>query len=371
MLCAMPSTHAPRVSSRISTLFGGAALLLLPGCPGETTPIEDTSGSSTSSTTNTNPPDTTTLESGCDGSGSCGPNDTTESQSGTGSTGSTGSTGPGTDSTGPGTDSTGSTSSTGGESSSSGTTEGVSASTSSSSGEFETGVVFLLEPDLPMAGMDCDPWLQDCPAGEKCNAWASGGGGSWDANACFPIDPAPVGVDETCTVQGSGSSGVDNCELGAMCWDVDDMTNMGTCVALCTGTPMAPVCAAGTSCVIANDGVLNLCLPGCDPLLQDCVAGQACYPIGAGFSCAPDASGAAGVDGDDCQFINVCDPGLMCIEAGAAEGCLGFVGCCTPYCDITVPVDPCPAVTEECVPFFELGMAPLGLEDVGVCAIPV
>ena len=364
----MSSIHAPRSSSRLWTLFGGAALLLLPGCPGDPVPIDD-STSSSSSSTSTNPPDTTTLDSGCEATGGCGPNDTTASTS---------STGPGTDSTsstsstGSSTDGTDSTSSTGGESSSSGTTEGVSASTgSSSTGEFESGVVFLIEPDVPM-GLECDPWMQDCPVGEKCNAWASSGG-SWDATACFPIDPAPVGVGETCTVQVSGTSGIDNCELGAMCWDVDDATLEGTCVALCTGTPDAPVCAAGNNCVIANDGVLILCLPGCDPLLQDCDPGQACYPIGEGFNCAPDASGAAGLDGDPCEYINVCDPGLMCVSGDAVEECfgLGFAGCCTRFCDLTVPGDPCPDVTEECVPFFEEGFAPPGLEDVGVCTIPV
>ena len=301
------------------------------------------------------PTDTTTLDSGCEGTGGCQP-ETTVTPSDSTSTGTT--------------DGTGSTSgSTGGESSSGGTTEGSSGSTSGSTSGFETGVVFLVEPDVPMA-IECDPYLQDCPVGEKCNAWNASGGGSWDALGCFPIDPAPVGVGETCLVQGSGTSGIDDCELGAMCWDVDAATNQGTCVALCTGSPVAPVCPAGSSCVIANDGVLNLCLPGCDPLLQDCAPGQACYPVGAGFTCAPDASAGAGVDGDECEFINVCDPGLMCINAGAVEGCFGFVGCCTPFCDLSMPGDPCPALSEECVPFFELGMAPLGLEDVGVCAIP-
>jgi hypothetical protein len=369
----MVSIHAPRSALRLCTLFGGAALLLLPGCPGDVTPIDDT-GSSSGSSTTTNPPDTTTLDSGCEGTGGCGQNDTTESSNGSTSTGpgNTDSTGPGTSST-DGTGSTGSTGSTSststGESSSSSTTEGVSATGSSSSGEFETGVVFIIEPDVP-GGMECSPWLQDCPVGEKCNAWDSSGGGSWDGNACFPIDPDPVGVGETCTVQGSETSGIDNCELGAMCWNVDNMTNEGTCVALCTGTPADPVCAAGTTCAITNGGVLTLCLPGCDPLLQDCDPGQACYPVGEDFTCAPDASGAAGIDGDGCEFINVCDPGLMCVFAGAVEGCFGFAGCCTPFCDVSMGGDPCPALSEECVPFYEPGLAPPGLEDVGVCSIP-
>ena len=60
MLCAMPSIHAPRFSTRLCTLFGGTALLLLPGCPGEEPPVDDSASSSTSTTTN-NPPDSTSL----------------------------------------------------------------------------------------------------------------------------------------------------------------------------------------------------------------------------------------------------------------------------------------------------------------------
>jgi len=218
-------------------------------------------------------------------------------------------------------------------------------------------------------GIECDIWLQDCPVGDKCMPWAAGGG-SWDATMCTPVDPAAVPTGDVCEVVGSGTSGIDNCELGAMCWGVDAVTLEGTCVEMCTGSPMAPVCGPpDTNCVISNGGVLILCLPGCDPLLQNCPdPGDACYPIGDEFSCAPDASGADGVDGDPCEFINVCDPGLMCAGAAALEGCFGS-GCCTPFCDLSLP-DPCLALSEDCVPFYGPGLAPPGLEDVGVCSIP-
>jgi hypothetical protein len=372
----MNDLNASHPVPQLRAFFGAVALLLLAGCPGGVLPIDETEGSTgnqSSTGTTTGITGITTIDpcgTGCDDtpvetSSSSDGQDTTADSTG----GSTGSTGGSSGSTG---GSTGSTGSTGGESSSGGTTEAVSAGSSSSSsdGGMDTGVVFIMDPDGGV-GIECSSYLQDCPVGDKCMPWDNGGGGSWNALGCFPIDPAPVGEGETCLVQGSGTSGLDNCELGHMCWDVDAATNEGTCVALCTGSPVAPVCAPpGTSCVIANDGVLNLCLPGCDPLLQDCNPGAACYPINDGFTCAPDASGAQGVDGDPCEFINVCDPGLMCANAASLEGCFGAAGCCTPFCDVTVPGDPCPAVTEECVPFYELGMAPLGFEDVGVCAIP-
>jgi hypothetical protein len=365
----MVHVHAPLFPLRVRTSFVGAALLLLlPGCPTDPVPAEDTgsstsAGSSTTGTPQPDPDSTTSDEPPC-GTGGCPPNDTTESTSGSSSEGSTGSTG-GSSSEG---SSSGVGSSSSGEPGSSSTTDALSAGTSSSSsGEFETGVIFLIEPDVPLA-LECDPFAQDCPVGEKCNAW-SNNGSSWNATACFPLDPAPVGVGETCLVQGSGTSGIDNCELGAMCWDVDVATNEGTCVGMCTGSAMAPICPASTSCAMSNDGALNLCLPGCDPLVQNCVAGQACYPVGPGFTCAPDASGGLGFDDDPCEFINVCDPGLMCIDAGSVENCFGS-GCCTPFCDISVGVDPCPSALEECVAWFAAGMAPPGLDDVGVCAIP-
>jgi hypothetical protein len=363
-----PMLHdlASHLSLRVCALLGGAALLLLPGCPGDA-PIED-DGSSSCNTGTCGDPTTTSqppLESTADGTTGPGP------ATGTSSEGTTGP-GPATGTSSEGTTELGTSSSDGttGDSSSSGTTEGVSVGSTSTDDGVESGVVFIVDPDFGN-GMDCDPWLQDCPAGQKCNPWSNDGGSSWNANACFPIDPMAVGVGQACTVQGSGTSGIDDCALGSMCWGVDTETNLGTCVALCTGSPFAPVCAAGTSCVITNGGVITLCLPGCDPLLQDCAANEGCYLVNDDFICAPDASGVGGFDGDPCEFINVCAPGLMCVSASAVEGCFfGFAGCCTPYCDLTLPGDPCPAALEVCVPVYDVGMAPPGYEDVGVCSIP-
>ena len=55
--------------------------------------------------------------------------------------------------------------------------------------------------------------------------WANDGGGAWNATKCEEIPPEPDGVGEPCTVEISGTSGVDTCVLGAMCWDVDPETN--------------------------------------------------------------------------------------------------------------------------------------------------
>ena len=164
-------------------------------------------------------------------------------------------------------------------------------------------------------------------------------------------------------------SGVDNCAKASMCWDVDGDTNEGVCVAFCEGSPEEPTCDPGFSCRITGDGVLILCLPDCDPLVQDCPGDDTCIPDGGGsFICVLDASGDAGVYGDPCEFANSCDPGLYCLPPEYVEDCKG-AGCCTPFCD-TSEANTCPGDTQECVPWYEEGMAPPGNEDIGICGVP-
>jgi hypothetical protein len=158
----------------------------------------------------------------------------------------------------------------------------------------ETGISsgFITDPDGGGVSIECSIWDQDCDEGEKCAPWANDGGSAWNATKCVPVDANPSQVGDSCTVEGSGVSGVDTCDVSSMCWDVDPETNEGTCIAFCSGSENAPVCDdPTTSCSIANEGVLTLCLPSCDPLSQDCPDGQACYPIDNSFVCAPDASG--------------------------------------------------------------------------------
>ena len=241
-----------------------------------------------------------------------------------------------------------------------------------SSGPAE-GPGFIIAPDGGVAN-ECDPWAQDCPRGEKCMPWANMRGSTWNATRCSPIDPMPGQPGDPCTVEGSDVSGIDDCALGAMCWDVDTETLTGVCVPLCMGSANAPVCEdPGNACILGNGGVLNVCLPLCDPLLQPCPMGQACYPISAGFVCGPDQSDDMGAYGDPCAFVNVCDPGLFCASADLVPSCASGA-CCTPYCDVTDPdaSAACPGAAEgqACNAWFDDGEAPPGLEHVGACAIP-
>ena len=258
----------------------------------------------------------------------------------------------------------------------SGDTADTSDSTDTDNDTTESGITgFIDDPDGGGVSIECSVWDQDCPSGEKCMPWANDGGSAWNATKCSPLDPNPAQPGDSCTVEGSGVSGVDNCDLAAMCWDVDPETNEGTCVAFCTGSEANPVCDdPSTACSIANEGTLILCLPSCDPLLQDCADGQACYGIDQAFVCAPDASGEMGMFGDPCEYINACDPGLACLNAEGVPGCAGSAGCCTSHCDLTDPNASAncegAAGGQECMAWFEEGAAPPGYEDVGICFIP-
>lgn len=196
--------------------------------------------------------------------------------------------------------------------------------------------------------------------------YAEDGASIWSALKCTPVDPDPVGPGDVCTAVGGGVSGVDNCEKSSMCWDVDPDTNEGVCISFCEGTNADATCEPGFQCYLGR--VLSLCLPTCDPLLQDCPDGDLCAHSGDFFSCQLDYSGDEGQYGDPCESANACDPGLYCISAEYVPDCQG-AGCCTPWCDTSKPLT-CPGATQECIPWYEEGMEPPGYEDVGICGIP-
>ena len=220
---------------------------------------------------------------------------------------------------------------------------------------------------------ECDLFAQDCPRGDKCMPWANDGGNAWNATRCSPISARPGQLDDACAVEGAAVSGIDNCDLGLMCWDVDPVTLAGTCAQICTGDGANPICEdTDTTCTIANDGAIVLCLPTCNPLMQDCAVGQGCFPVDDVFVCSPDASAGMGGHGDPCSFINACAPGNLCLSPDAHSACANRSGCCTSVCDVTaMDADGlCAAFDpgQTCLPFYAKAQAP-GLEDVGVCTL--
>lgn len=200
---------------------------------------------------------------------------------------------------------------------------GFDTAMDTSTSEIDTGVSsngFIYgAPDGGDVTIECDVWSQDCRAGSKCVPWANDGGQTWNATRCSPLADDPREVGEGCIAEGSAYSGIDDCVLGAVCWDVDDATLEGTCVAQCGGSEAAPECTDPLSCFIANAGVLTLCLPTCDPLMSDCPPDEVCAPSDEGHFCLPDASGAGGPHGDGCP-LDAPGPGLMCATASVLPG---------------------------------------------------
>lgn len=269
----------------------------------------------------------------------------------------------------------------------SGTTAGTGSGTSGTTddsgptagtGESETGGSetgwTTGSTDQPWEPAQCDSWDPDCPDGEKCTAYAKEGT-QFDANGCFPImgDGMP---GDPCMAFGvePGFSGLDDCGAGSICWQVDVDTSIGLCVPFCGGTASQPVCPPAALCNICGNCVVTVCLAECDPLAPgvECPSpNDLCVPHWKeGFFCRPNAGENVGYGGG-CQGHTWCAPGLFCADAAAVPGCQGGQGCCSPYCDVTLPND-CPGKAEgqQCVPWYEPGMAPEGQEDVGGCAIP-
>lgn len=156
---------------------------------------------------------------------------------------------------------------------------------------------------------------------------------------------------------------------------IDDWeSHTGTCVAFCQGSEETcaqdppSCCPAGSYCEIVAAAIIRLCVEECDPILQDCAPGQACYWFDGYFQCLPDSSGDLGSVGDPCVPPNTCDPGLSCEDPASFSGCDPMAtGCCLPYCTLDMPE--CPPET-ECLPWYRQGDAPAGFEDIGVCRSP-
>jgi hypothetical protein len=212
---------------------------------------------------------------------------------------------------------------------------------------------------------ECDPFEQDCPEGEKCVPYGSTGG-NWDANKCVPVtgDGQP---GDPCHYGGVVEA-TDDCGPTSHCWDVMDVDGeaIGTCTEFCQGTPDDPICSMGNQCLIANDGSISLCISTCDPLLQDCSPGLACFWADNRFSCIFTTQDIP--VGEPCGYVNDCAAGMLCMPAEVMPNCAGSE-CCASFCSLAAPL--CPQMGTECTAFFDVESgAPAGYEDVGVCVLP-
>jgi hypothetical protein len=243
------------------------------------------------------------------------------------------------------------------------TEQGTDSSTGVGTESSTTG-----DPPIPedMGPVDCDPYAQDCPEGEKCVPYGSTGG-NWDDNKCVAVtgDQAP---GEPCTYGGVVEA-TDDCDETSHCWNVHDVDGqfIGTCMAFCMGTENTPECPPNSQCLYSH--IVNLCIPTCDPLAQGCGEGQACFWTNDQFSCVFTTQDIPA--GQPCDFINDCAAGLGCFTAEVLPNC-DASSCCSAFCDLNLGDGPCEASLPDtiCVPFFEQGTAPPGYDDVGVCILP-
>ncbi len=167
-------------------------------------------------------------------------------------------------------------------------------------------------------------------------------------------------------------SGSDNCDISAMCWNVDADTLEGECVGFCQGSEANPFCEdPATTCFIGYDGQVIVCLPQCNPLASVCDAAEECIfdakPSSRRFVCMPDSLVAPQAYGDDCSDALACATGLVCRTPEHVPGCVS-TGCCTTLgLGSTPPV--CPDASQTCLPLYADGAAPEGLEDLCFCGV--
>ena len=211
---------------------------------------------------------------------------------------------------------------------------------------------------------ECDPFQQDCPEGEKCVPAVEEGPGG-DANECVPVTGTKT-AGEACTHLGFDMP-TDDCDADHLCFYVDGSEgDEGVCVPFCTGTADDPVCDEGSACLVSF--VDAVCLPECDPLLQDCEDPLVCGWINTWFACVEPTGPSAG-PGEACEGLLGCVPDGVCVGSSFVEGCEA-PSCCAELCDLAAVDFECANPALVCVPFFEEGMAPEDYANVGLCLAP-
>lgn len=227
---------------------------------------------------------------------------------------------------------------------------------------------WLYEPDgggtACFATSYCDVWAQDCPEGEKCTAWSADG--DHDIEGCvltrcaeLAADPVPLGG--TCTVEHGPWSGLDDCDVGAYCWDVDPATLEGVCIANCQGSEANPLCDEGLECFIGYGGWVTACLRGCDPLAPVCGDDGTCTTRDGDPSvCLPNSLAVPAAQAAGCDHTVGCGAGFVCMAADRVAGCEDPSSCCTAVCDPAMPT--CAETDPVCTPL-------AGNASAGACTI--
>lgn len=194
----------------------------------------------------------------------------------------------------------------------------------------------------------------ECNPGEKCNPYSAAMAG-YDGAACFSVADDPVEVGQACNFKEYALSGEDNCVAGATCLDVNPGANDGRCAYVCTGG--SAVCERkGMLCGESYSPFFGLCGNACNPLVQNCDAGEACYFAGEPICIARSTEQQLL---EPCTLPNDCALGLTCISNDALSTCEAE-RCCTSFCDIDGSV--CGDGSGLCEP-----LAITGQSSVGIC----
>jgi hypothetical protein len=271
-------------------------------------------------------------------------------------------------------------------------TDGTAGLTTATSTSASTGLMGL--PDLPADSDECDPQAEmPCPEGQKCSAAAP----EWSpwllwtgTPACFPV-LGNKAKGEVCDLGRDPVDGLDDCGAGTLCVDIYWLNGpTGICVEFCDPAIKNDVAdpslcdnpaefCYGPGC---QDCYLSVCIPACDPLLQDCPAGTGCVQSASNaeyaFACQgfwADSPAA----GESCDLTYQCTPDATCVLSVevVSPACSDSETCCTPFCDLNAP-NTCPgaAMGEVCTPFYPAPYDPetepwgVPYNKLGFCALP-
>ncbi|MEM6289884.1 MAG: hypothetical protein AAGA54_01420 [Myxococcota bacterium] len=156
-----------------------------------------------------------------------------------------------------------STTSTGGGSEESSTSTGggsEESSTSTGGGSEESSSSEETGDDTPPGPGECSLILQDCGGGDRCSPRALDGEGTYDTVDCMPTAPSAAQEGDACNVEGSGLSGVNNCDVGLFCANVDPETNEGVCAQFCSHDGLEADCDDPFQTCVLIDGFFGICL---------------------------------------------------------------------------------------------------------------
>jgi len=195
-------------------------------------------------------------------------------------------------------------------------------------------------PPIDLQCESCNPISHSgCFSDQRCSYIHDDAGGTFGAcghasPTCVPEGSLAPGA--SCTI----SAGLpDDCSAGTFCVH-------GTCRQVCLSGSPATACTSG-ACWFSEQllGVTyGTCAPPCDPLANECPAGEGCYllhPSGEG-GCV--VAGEV-LEGNACQKAEDCVAGTMCGQH-----------VCRRICDPTLGDCPSP---QTCEPWTESGSAGL------------